>query len=182
MPTRRLPTLFALAALAAATGCPQEAPAPETAKSEASPAAAAIPGELFLKERPASAEALSAVKAKSKQGDEVVFEARVGGRAEPFVAKRALFVVADPALPACSENEGDGCKTPWDYCCEDPKDLLRQTATVRFVDAQGKPLAASAKDAGGLTGLKTVVVRGKVSETNEDGLFVVDAQALWVSP
>ncbi len=183
MLTRRLPALFALLALALAAGCPQS-PAPEAAKSgDAAPAAAAsIPGALFLPERPAQAEGLSAVKAKAKQGDEVVFEARVGGRAEPFVAKRALFVVADPALPACSENEGDGCKTPWDYCCEDPQDLLRQTATVRFLDAQGKPIAASAKDAGGLAGLKTVVVRGKVSEANEEGLFVVDASGVWVKP
>lgn len=183
MSTPRLPTLFALLALALAAGCPQ-APAPEGAQSgDAAPAAAAsIPGPLFLSERPAAAEALSAVKARAKPGDEVVFEARVGGRAEPFVAKRALFVVADPALPACSENEGDGCKTPWDYCCEDPQDLLQRSATVRFLDAQGKPIAASAEGAGGLAGLKTIVVRGKVSEANAEGLFVVDAQGVWVKP
>ena len=167
--------------VALALGCPQ-APAPPVAQTPASQGGAAIPAELFLPQRPAEARSLAEVKAKSKPGDEVLFEARVGGRAEPFVAKRALFLVADPALPACSDSEGDRCQTPWDYCCEEPQALLRHTATVRFVDAEGRPLATSAQDAGGLSGLKTVVVRGKVSEANEDGLFVVDAEGVWIEP
>ena len=177
---RRASALFLLPALLC--GCPEEAPAPPPPPSaDAQPASGGIPAETFVGEKPAGAEPLLAVKGKAKAGDAVLFEARIGGRKAPFVDGRALFTVADSALVPCSENEGDGCQTPWDYCCETPKTLLEQTATVRLVDGGGQPLEVGLEGEHGLAGLKTVVVEGKVSERNDAGVFVVDATKVWVS-
>ena len=165
----------------ALSGCPGgDAAAPASAPDAA--AEPAIPDALYLAARPeGAAPSLVALKGTSKVGDSVVFEARVGGRKDPFVEGRAIFVVADTGLKSCAETEGDGCKTPWDYCCETPEDLLKNVATIRFVDAAGAPLKASVKDHKGLSGLKQVVVRGKVSEADESGNFVVDADGVWIS-
>ena len=93
----------------------------------------------------------------------------------------AVFVVADPILEDCIQK-GDGCPKPWDYCCE-PKERLRaNTATVRLVDADGNPLAGSAEGLGGLEPLRTIEVVGVVRETGPEGLFVVDAERLFVVP
>jgi len=173
-----LPSLLLATAL---TGCPQGGEAAPPTEAPPGAAAAAIPDALYLAARPEGAAAsLLELKGKSKVGDSVLFEARVGGREDPFVEGRAIFVVADSALQSCDAIEGDGCKTPWDYCCETPADLLENVATVRFVDAAGDPLEASVKDHKGLSGLKTVVVRGTVKEADGSGNFVVDADGVWI--
>ena len=54
-------------------------------------------------------------------------------------------------------------------------------ASVRLLDeASVRPIRTSAEGAGGLEPLKFVVVSGTVSDINDDGLFVVDAQRVWV--
>jgi hypothetical protein len=124
---------------------------------------------------------IGAVKKTAQAGETVRFVARVGGRAACFVPGSAVFVVADPILEDCIQK-GDGCPKPWDYCCE-PKERLRaNTATVRLVDADGNPLAGSAEGLGGLEPLRTIEVVGVVRETGPEGLFVVDAERLFVVP
>ncbi len=54
------------------------------------------------------------------------------------------------------------------------------TATIRILGADGRPFATSAQGAGGLEPLKFIVVQGTVSDRNDEGLFVVDAERIWV--
>jgi hypothetical protein len=121
------------------------------------------------------------VKRTATTGDSVRFVARVGGRAACFVPSAAVMIVADPVLEDCIQK-GDGCPKPWDYCCEPRERIKANTATVRFVDASGLPLADSMEGMGGLAPLKTVEIVGTVAETGPEGLFVVDAERIFVVP
>lgn len=141
---------------------------------------AVIPASFFLAERPDNVPMLREVKASTTVGDSVRFEARVGGRANPFVDGLAVFLSADPRLISCDQREGDGCPVPHDYCCEDAKRLQEGTATVQLVDSAGKLFAINAQGQGGIEPLKTIVVEGIVSEKADDGVFVVNATHIWV--
>lgn len=160
-------------------GCGESNPAPPktapTAKSEP-----AVPASFFTMERPVDVKDLKTVRDSASRGDTVTFLARVGGRVHPFTDAQALFVVTDPALASCEiMAEDDHCSVPWDYCCEDSDDLKMNVATVRFLD-EGRPIRANAKGAGGLDVLKFVVVTGTVDDINDEGLFIVDADSIWV--
>jgi len=140
-----------------------------------------IPAVRFVEgDKPANTPKLTEVKAESNVGDKVMFEARVGGRADVFVEGMAIFVAADPRLISCDQREGDYCKIPWDYCCEHPGKMKLGTATVQIMDDAGVPYEVSAEGQGGIAPLKTIVVQGVVSEKDESGTFVVDASSIWV--
>ena len=74
--------IIAIMALAFFVGC----------STEDSPQASAdtLPETLFLKAKPEGAKSLRDAKGSAKPGDEVVFEARVGGRVDPFVKGRSV--------------------------------------------------------------------------------------------
>ena len=141
-----------------------------------------IPATVFVTEAPKDAKDVAALKKTAKKGDTVVVKAKVGGRAEPFVKNRAIFMVADRSLKSCDENPGDTCPKPWDYCCETPESKKANMATVQFVDADGKPIKAGAQSAGGLEPLALVVVEGVVREVDDKGTFVIDAKKVFVEP
>lgn len=163
--------------LALIAGCGESKPAPAPAPQTA---AATVPTAFFTHARPGDVEDLKQVRDSASKGDAVTFLARVGGRVKPFTASQALFVVTDPTLESCEiMADDDHCAVPWDYCCEDPDNLKMNVATVRLLDA-GKPIRTSAKGAGGLEELKYVIVSGTVSDINDEGLFVVDADSIWV--
>ena len=48
------------------------------------------------------------------------------------------------------------------------------------MDPEGRPIKTTAKGAGGLESLKVIVVDGKVRDRNDEGLFIVDAETIWV--
>jgi hypothetical protein len=168
---------FAIIGLAGCGGSPTGGTTAE-APSAAGPT---LPAALFAASSPAGAVSLVDAKAAAKAGDRVIFEARVGGRRQAFVEGRAIFFVADPSLLSCDQLHGDSCKTPWDYCCETPDNLLRHMATVQVVDDAGSPLEVSLRDEHGLAPLKTVFVTGTVERIDESGAFVVDAETIHVS-
>lgn len=157
---------------------------PPTAKPPVqTPASPTLNPTLFLTAAPDHAHTLVEMKADAKAGDEVAFIARIGGRAEPFAKSAAVFLVVDPKLPPCNELKGDACKTPWDYCCETPDDLVAHSATVRIVGADLQPLPIALQGTHGLEPLRTVTIRGKVAERDESGsLFIVDASGIYVNP
>ncbi|MAB83093.1 MAG: hypothetical protein CMJ24_06615 [Phycisphaerae bacterium] len=168
--------LFASSMLLGCDGERSEEPAETTA-----PAAVAIPADTFLTSRPTDAQDLLAVKNTAAIGDDVTFLARVGGRVKPFVESQAIFVAADPSLKSCEIiSDDDHCTVPWDYCCEDGQLLREGMATIRIVDAEGRPIRMNANGAGGLEPAKYIVVRGTVSDRNDEGLFIVDASGIWV--
>lgn len=172
--------VFGLAGLSL-TACSDSA-SEETSAPNQTPAAteANIPELLFVSSAPENAVSLVSAKAQAKPGDKVVFEARVGGRKEPFVENRAVFSVADASLASCDLMPGDTCKTPWDYCCETPDHLLKHMATVQVVDADGTPLKVSLQNEHGLAPLKTVWVTGTVDQIDESGNFVINAETIYV--
>jgi hypothetical protein len=133
----------------------------------------------LLDEEPAGAKGVLEIKKGSKDGDAVVVEGRIGGNKKPFLDGLAGFTIVDPTLKSCSDIPGDNCETPWDYCCEDPTDLQRATALVKFVDEDGKTLKQDARALLGVEPLQTVVVRGK-AKRDADGNLTVLASALYV--
>jgi hypothetical protein len=150
-----------------------------TASTEA--AADPLPTGLVLAEAPAGAKEVLAVRKDAKQGDEVVLRGRVGGSKTPFVAGRASFQLVDASLKACGEGTAmDECKTPWDYCCSEPKEIAAHSASVQVVGADGRPLRAALAGAGGLKPLSEVVVKGTVAKAAESGVLVVNATGIYV--
>lgn len=141
-----------------------------------------IPTTAFVSEAPKDAKDVSALKKTAKRGDTIVMKAVVGGRSEPFVKNRAIFMVADRSLKACNQIPGDTCSKPWDYCCESPESKKANLATVQFTGADGKPLKVGAQTVGGLEPLKLVVIEGVVSEIDDKGTFVIDAKKVFVEP
>lgn len=169
-------TLFLLPLLLAACGessTTTNTPTPTTSVT--------IPASVFTTTRAPAAVTLLEAKATAKAGDRVSFVARVGGRAEPFTGNMAIFVVADPSLVSCElMGQEDHCPIPYDYCCEDPAKMVLGMATIQIVAEDGIPLGATAEGAGGLEGSKFVVIDGTVLEANDEGLFTVNANSIWV--
>lgn len=66
----------------------------------------------------------------------------VRGRVAAITKGQALLQLMDLSLPYCGEKAAeDGCKTPWDYCCETPETLRAHRMVVEFRDADGRPIA-----------------------------------------
>lgn len=86
----------------------------------------------------------------------------VSGRIANVVPGFAVFTLMDTSLPYCGEkNKEDGCKTPWDYCCESVETRTANSVLVEVRDAKGKPLAGSLGD---LRLLDAVTVVGKLTK------------------
>lgn len=84
-----------------------------------------------------------------------------------------MLSLADSAMPiTCGPD--DPRKIKWDYCGAPPEAMVASLATIRAVDAGGKPLPVSFKGAHGLSEFCLVTVKGKV--------LAVDAKNLVVSP
>lgn len=147
------------------------------------PAAAsvALPADLFVSSEPADVKSVIDAKKAAKEGDEVVIRGRIGGSEDPFVPERAIFTIVDKSLPHCGEMKmDDGCKTPWDYCCEPKDKLVDHSATVQIVDASGKPLKLEISKTPQLKPMSEIVVKGKLSKKDGDKVFVVNAGQIFV--
>ena len=141
-----------------------------------------IPSSFFTTERPSDVKDLVEVKKSAKKGDEVTFLARIGGRKNAsFVQSLAMMIVADPGLISCElMSDQEHCPTPEDYCCEDPELYAQGLGTIRFMDGAGDIYPFSAEGDHGLEILKYVVIEGTVIDINDNGLFIVDANKIWV--
>ncbi len=159
---------------------PSKAAAPAIAASTAASSAPGLPEGLVVR-GPAQGTHVAAAKAAARQGEEITLVGRIGGSVNPFVADRAIFTIADPALVSCADmDDPDHCKTPWDYCCEDRAKMRAGTATIEVAGADGKPLAVALRGVQGLEPLATVAVSGTVVERNDAGLLVVRAKRIEV--
>jgi hypothetical protein len=176
--------VFGIAAIAALlAGCDDRGKTGSSAPTAAAQAAAAdaLPVGLVLAEAPPEAKDVVALKKEAKPGDEVVVRGRVGGSEAPFVDGRASFQLVDASLKACGEGTNmDECKTPWDYCCSDPKEIAAHSASVQVVGADGKPLRAGLEGVGGLKALGTVTVKGTVAKAGEGGPLLINARGIYV--
>ena len=151
-------------------GCGREA---ETSAPAAADSAQAAKGaQYLLASEPAGAKPVIDARAAAKDNEEVVVVGRIGGSTDPWVENVAAFSIVDQSLKACSDIEGDGCPTPWDYCCETDK-LPTATAVVKFVDESGKTVNVDARQLLNVKELQTVVVRGKAKRDDAGNLTVL---------
>ncbi|HYG77973.1 MAG TPA: hypothetical protein VEK08_23410 [Planctomycetota bacterium] len=178
---KKVQSAIILLSLLVFAGCGGGAKTTQTPSNTAPNATAQLPEGVLLKEAPAGAKDVSTVKKEAKAGDEVVMKGRIAGDKDVFVPQRAMFVLADTKLLACSERPGDNCPYPWDLCCETPETLKESTATVQLVDANGKPLKMDLKGVNGIKELSVLVVKGKVAD-REGGRLLVTASGIFIEP
>jgi hypothetical protein len=143
------------------------------------PPAPAIPSEAFVAEKPEDAKPLAEVKKNAKEGDKVVFEAKIGGRPEPFVKNRAIFLVADRSLKICGEEDTD-CSSAAEPCCGSTETKNQKLLTVQFVGKDGKPLRVGAEGVRGLESRAKIVVEGTVAKVDDKGNVTVTATRIFV--
>jgi len=137
---------------------------------------ATIPAAYFVTAEPAGAKPILEVKKAAKAGDPVVMHGRIAGREDPFTAGRASFMMTDMSLAVCE----DGCKTPWDHCCDDAKTIATNAATVQLVDDKGEVIKAAANGVHGLAPNAELVIVGTIKSMDEAGNLVVDAKQVYV--
>lgn len=159
-------------------GCDRQASDP---KNTATPSAdqAAVPTDFVRTTEPAGARDLAEVKSSVKDGDDVVVRAVVGGSEEPFISTRAVVQIIDPSVKTCNQTPGDGCKTPWDACC-DQDGVKAKGATVQVVDADGKPVAGTLHGVGGLKPSSQIVIVGKAKM--EGPALLINATGIYLKP
>ncbi len=133
-----------------------------------------LPAGFFAATTPRDPAELSALRKTGGQkvGDEVVIRGRIGGSKDPFIDGRAMFSLIGRGLKACSENTGDMCDTPWDYCCESKTDVAAHSATIQVVDDKGQVLRTDFKGRRGLKELSEIVVIGTIASTDGKAMVV----------
>lgn len=155
--------------LAALTVLPSCSPAEEPGSKPAA-TTAALPGSYWLAAAPAGALDIKQARQSGKDGAEIVVVGRVGD----LLAKRAQFKLVDRSFVPCNERPEDECKTPWDYCCEDPTDLAKGTIVIECRDGD-QLRKVTAKGFHGLDHLKEVVVKGRVIKDSAGNVILVAA-------
>ena len=138
-----------------------------------------LPANLFSD---VSGEAISVTDAKAKKtGEEVIISGKVLGARQVFVDNRASFIIGNPdVLTSCDIRHGDNCKSPWDVCCEAPKDVQANTINVQVLGANDKILKANLEGKGDLNKLSHVIVKGKVSDQSSDAVTIINAESIQV--
>ena len=177
--TKRLLLPAALLGLLLLTGCYGESGGtPITTPTQT---AVTLPAGLFVDAAPEGALDVTVVKDSAKEGDTVIVRGKVGGTMEPFAAGRAAVVLgSEVSIQSCEVREGDGCETPWDYCCMTREALTAGTLTVQVLGADGRPLKASLQGANGIDHLTVLVVKGTVGKRPDPAVLVVNAEAIYV--
>ena len=159
----------------------QSEPATHGAKaSEGGAATQGLPANLRLVAAPGDAKDVAVTKAALKDGDRVVLQGVVAGRADPIAENRAILTLLDSGIKTCDKNPSDGCKTPWDACCEPADVLAKNSVTVQVVDQSGKPIKASLSGIEGVKPLAKVVVSGS-AKVSADGVVLVNADGVYVA-
>lgn len=178
-----LASAVVLAAIALLTACGSADQAGKQSPEHVGVTVAPIPSTLsVLTTRPADAIDVTVARTKSA-GTPVTIQGRIGGRANPFIAERSAFLLADlKAIAACDANPDDDCATPWDYCCEPTAKIAASTCLVQVVDADGKVATIPLKGVAGMAPGGTVVVTGMVSPQSTPESVVILAQGVYVEP
>ncbi len=172
----RIAILAALALVATLSAC-EKKPAPSTARPAAH---ATLPASFFLTAEPTGAKPVEEARAAAKQGDTIAIRGRIGGSEKPFVDDRAVFTIVGPGIPACADKGDDHCQTPWDYCCEQPEDVVPHSATIQVVDEKGALLRTTIKGQSGVKELADVIVVGKVAQATPE-VFVIHATGIFIA-
>lgn len=130
---------------------------------------ATLPESYWLDLAPGDALGIHKANEVAETGKEMTVVGRVGNLSE----KRAQFQLIDTSFVPCSEkNPPTGCKTPWDYCCEETHVLNKGTVIVEFRDGD-KLRKVTTKGFHGLDHLKEIVVRGKAIKDDAGNIILV---------
>jgi hypothetical protein len=161
---KRFLFLSVLSLLAACGGdAPTEPQPTPTADAAAAFALAADPGA-----------AITVLEAKDKgPGDATLV---VQGRIQDITKGFAIVKLMDTELKYCGEVHAEGCKTPWDYCCDTAEAHREHELLVEFRGPDGMPVETAGLPDTRL--LDLMKVRGKMTE-NEHGSLVLVADGLW---
>ncbi|HTN77670.1 MAG TPA: hypothetical protein VL096_20575 [Pirellulaceae bacterium] len=153
--------------IAAGCGVCIESPAPTSTAS--------IDGRAFqLSTEPAASIGVMHLKETAQDGDAVNLVGRIGGGQKPWIDGRAAFLLVDDGVaPTCRDEE---CG---DDCAECAAALAEATTLVKFVDAQGKVLAADARTLLGVEDFQTVVVQG-IARKDAAGNVNVVADGIYI--
>ncbi|MEK7485482.1 MAG: hypothetical protein AABZ60_14245 [Planctomycetota bacterium] len=170
--------LYAVALFLFFTGCDPSAPGQNEQKNNnATTQKPSLPADLFTKTTIPEAKSVLEARKEGKVGEKITITGFLGGREEPFTSNRATFLLADISLPPCT----DGCKAPWDACCETPETIAKNVATIQVADEKGNPLKCDIKNQGGLKPMSTITIEGIVSQ-KDDQVLVINAQHIYVKP
>jgi hypothetical protein len=156
----------------ALAGCGGSSTPADDASAQAGPGATTW----LLADMPSGAVPVAQAKQTAREGDQVVVRGRIGGRPDPMSHDVAMFVMMDPALPSCRER-GDGCRKPWDYCCETTETITANSATVQLIDDARDPMAINL-GTHGFEPLDEVVVVGTVAPRPNEAMLVIHAQKI----
>lgn len=109
---------------------------------------------------------------------EFIVEGFIGGRKNPFVENRAIFILGDESLETCDEKDDDNCPTPWDVCCEDRNKIKSSTISVQVLDANGSIIKGTLDGVSGIKSGKSVKVKGTLDRTSTHDFIILNAQAI----
>lgn len=169
-------------ALVGLVGCSSQsstAPVAETAAPSPTPSAAGA--RYRLDAEPAGARNVADVRAEAADGERVVVVGRIGGDVNPWVEGRAAFTIVDLSLQACSDIPGDGCPTPWDYCCA-TDGLKTGSILVKVVDEGGQLVADDARTLLGVAELDTLIVEGTLQKGEEGNATLLASRVFVRTP
>jgi hypothetical protein len=164
-----------VAVAAWAIGCGQPGGAPTAPSTSAT---ASVAPDVLLNEQPADAKPVADVREAAEDGVEVTILGRIGGSQNPWVDGRAAFTIVDPKVEYC--QPGEGCPTPWDYCCK-TDELPANRAMIKVVDKAGETFEQDARQLLGVKELQTVIVKGKAKRDDAGNLTVL-AEHVFVQP
>lgn len=136
------------------------------------PKSSQIPASTWSAGALPDAQRVGAVRQSAKDGAELVVE----GKVKDFVEGFAAFTLVDLKMEDCKQK-GDGCPTPWDYCCEPATEMAENTITIEVQGKDGRPLRETLKGFHDLDHLDIVQVRGKV-QRDEAGNVRVTASKI----
>ena len=134
---------------------------------------------VFLDSAPEGAVSVLESRKKVEPGATVTVTGRIGGAMEPFSAEYATLVLSDDSLETCEKNPADGCKTPWDACCVEPKVIAASRITVQVLGDDGRPVGQTLKQVRGLKELDSLVVTGTVAEGSSAENLILNATGIF---
>ena len=158
-------TLIAGSITLVITGCGS------STRSMDEPSRPSIDGSQFLlSSEPTDAQNIIAARASVQDDQRVTVVGRIGGSRNPWIDGRAAFSLVDVSLQSCLDT-GDGCATPWDYCCE--SNIPQSMVLIKFTDESGNLIRSDARELLDIKELQTVVIQGKAQRDDAGNLTIL---------
>lgn len=153
-----------------------------TGTAPTTPPAAAPLSDILLPAAPANPVSINEARKDPTPGKDITISGDIIGRDTVFVPNRAMLILGDPdVITSCNRNAADGCKTPWDVCCDDPDVVTASIATIQVVDDDGHLHKSGLKGLGGMKELSQLVVQGTIAEGSGPDNLIVNATGIHIA-